>query len=123
MVDDVDPVRVARVVAALAVGESGPRRSVCSASAAVVGVRGAGVVLVSGDRTLGNVCVSDAVIEAVEDVQYTVGGGPCVDAFHNRTPVMVADLAEPDGRWSEFRVGALAAGMRAAFGFPLLVGP
>ena len=88
----------------------------------MVGVRGAGVVLLSMQRTLGNVCVSDPVIQTVEDVQYVLGEGPCVDAFNSRAPVLVADLAV-DERWPEFRRGALAAGLRAAFGFPLLVGP
>ena len=117
-----DPARIARVVAALAEGERDPRRSLCAASADVVGVRGAGVVLLSDQRTLGNVCVSDAVIQVVEDAQYVLGEGPCIDAFNTRSPVLVADLAA-DTRWPEFRRGALAAGMRAAFGFPILVGP
>ncbi len=116
------PTRIARVVAALADGERDPRRSLCAASADVIGVRGAGVVLLSERRTLGNVCVSDAVIQVVEDTQYVLGEGPCVDAFQSRQPVLVADLAA-DERWPEFRRGALAAGMQAAFGFPLLVGP
>ena len=42
-----DPARIARVVAALADGERDPQRSLCAASADVVGVRGAGVVLLS----------------------------------------------------------------------------
>jgi hypothetical protein len=117
-----DPARVARAVAALADGERDPQRSLCAASADVIGVRGAGVVLLSDKRTLGNVCVSDAVIQTVEDVQYVLGQGPCVDAFHTRTPVLVGDLAT-DERWTEFRRGALAVGMQAAFGFPILVGP
>jgi len=120
--DSLDPARIARVVAALSDGERDPRRSLCAASADVVGVRGAGVVLLSVHRTLGNVCVSDPVIQTVEDVQYVLGEGPCVDAFNSRTPVLVADLAA-DARWPEFRRGALAAGLQAAFGFPLLVGP
>ena len=121
-VNGFDPARVARVVAALAEGERDPRRTLCAASADVVGVSGAGVVLLSRQRTLGNVCVSDPVIQTVEDVQYVLGEGPCVDAFNTRTPVLVADLAA-DARWPEFRLGAFAAGMQAAFGFPLLVGP
>ncbi len=82
------------------------------------------MVLFSGRESLGNVCASDAVVEAVEEMQYTFGEGPCVDAFRGRRPVSAPDLAEDaDGRWPEFRAAALAAGMRAAFGFPLLVGP
>ncbi len=117
-----DPERLARVVAELAVGERDPRRSLCAASAAVVGVRGAGVVLISARGTLGNVCVSDLLIEGVEDAQHTLGEGPCIDAFRTKVPVLVGDLAASDGRWSEFRQAALVGGIRAAFGFPLLVG-
>jgi hypothetical protein len=118
-----DPARVARMTAALAVGESDPNHSLCVASAAAVGVAGAGVILMSGGRALGSVCVSDPMTEAVEELQYTLGEGPCVDAFHAKAPVLVPDLADPEcTRWSGFREGAQAAGVRAVFGFPLLIG-
>jgi hypothetical protein len=58
----------------------------------------------------------------VEEVQYTLGEGPCVDAFHTKAPVLAPDLAQSDGdRWPAFRVGAESAGVRAVFGFPLLI--
>jgi GAF domain/ANTAR domain len=121
--DDLDPERVSRVVAALAVGERDPQRSLCSASAEVVGVSGAGIVLVSAGRMLGSVCVSNTVVEAVEELQYTLGEGPCIDAYRTRKPVLEPDLAAPESvRWPGFRQGAVAAGARAAFGFPLLIG-
>jgi hypothetical protein len=119
-----DPERVARVAAALAIGERDPARSFCSASAALVGVAGSGVVLVSAGRVLGNVCVSDPVTEAVEEVQYALGEGPCIEAFRSKAPVLAPDLASLElAGWAGFCEGALAAGMRAAFGFPLLVRP
>jgi hypothetical protein len=119
-----DPERVARVAAALAIGERDPARSLCSASAALVGVAGSGVVLVSAGRALGNVCVSDPVTEAVEEVQYALGEGPCIEAFRSKAPVAAPDLANSElTHWAGFCEGALAAGMRAAFGFPLLVRP
>jgi hypothetical protein len=118
-----DPVRVARVVAALAVGEEDPQRSLCTASAGVVRVSGAGVVLILRGRALGTVCVSDPMTETVEEVQYTLGEGPCVDAFDTKEPVLVPDLSDPGvARWPGFREGALAAGVRAVFGFPIIVG-
>src|SRR5690242_2934058 len=124
MLDDgVDPDRVVRVASALAVGERDPNHSLCAASAALVGVSGAGMVLMSGGKLLGNVCVSDAAIEAVEEVQFTLGEGPCVDACRTGQPVLVPDLSSRDMvSWPAFRDGALAAGMHAAFGFPLRVG-
>jgi hypothetical protein len=118
-----DPDRVARVMAELAVGERDPQRLLCTASAGVVQVTGAGVVLILRGRALGTVCASGPMVEAVEEVQYTLGEGPCVDAFHTREPVLVPDLAGVGVvRWPGYRDGALAAGARAAFGFPMLVG-
>jgi hypothetical protein len=79
-------------------------------------------MLVSGGRSLNSVGVSDPVSEAVEQVEYTLGEGPCVAAFRSATPATDADLAD-DGvvAWPEFRQGALAVGVRAAFGFPMLI--
>jgi hypothetical protein len=118
-----DPLRVSRMTAALAIGEADPQHSLCVASAEAIGVAGAGVILMSGGRALGNVCVSDAMTAAVEEVQYTLGEGPCVDAFHAKAPVLAPDLALADvNLWPGFRVGAATAGVSAVFGFPLLVG-
>ena len=118
-----NPGRVARVVAALADGERDPQGSLCAASARVVGVDHAGVALILRGRVLGAVCVSDPVAEAVEDVQYTLGEGPCLSAFREKTPVLAPDLTDPAVTgWPGFRDGALATGVRAAFGFPILVG-
>lgn len=119
---DLDPARVARMTVALSVGETDPQHSLCVASAAAIGVAGAGVILMSGGRALGNVCVSDSMTAIVEELQYTLGEGPCVDAFRTKAPVLAPDLAHSDGdRWPAFRVGAQSAGVRAVFGFPLLI--
>ena len=116
------PARVALMTAALAVGEEDPKHSLCVASAAALGVAGAGVILMSGGRALGSVCVSGPMTEAAEDAQYTLGEGPCVDAFRTKEPVLEPDLADPRStRWPGFREAAQAAGVRAVFGFPLMI--
>jgi transcriptional regulator with GAF, ATPase, and Fis domain len=118
-----DPERVARVSSALAADDHS-QSSLCVASAGVARVSGAGVVLMMHGRALGTVCSSDPVAETVEELQYTSGEGPCVDAFSTRQPVLVPDLgADEVVRWPGFRDGALAVGVRAVFGFPILVGP
>jgi hypothetical protein len=118
-----DPERVARVAGRLADAERDPEQRLCGASAAVTGVSGAGIVLMSRGQTLGNVCASDAFTEAIEDLQFAMTEGPCVDACRTKAPVLVPDLTDvPVMRWQGFREGASAAGARAAFGFPLLVG-
>jgi transcriptional regulator with GAF, ATPase, and Fis domain len=120
---DIDPVRLSRVRREMARGARDPARTLCSASATIVGVAGAGVVLMSRKQTLGTVCVSDARTAVVEEVQYALGEGPCLDAFQSHAPVLVPDLADLEpSRWTGFRAGAMEAGVLAAFGFPLLVG-
>jgi len=119
---DVDPERVFRMTVALAGAETDPQHELCVASAAAIGVAGAGVILMSGGRALGNVCVSNSMTAIVEELQYTLGEGPCVDAFRTKAPVVAPDLEHADGnRWPAFRVGAESAGVRAVFGFPLLI--
>jgi GAF domain-containing protein/ANTAR domain-containing protein len=122
MVARLDPERFAQVVAACGDQHRDPASSLCVASVEVLGVAGAGLVLMSGGRSLDFIGVSDHVSEAVEQMEYTLGEGPCVSAYRTKVPVFDADLADEDtARWPEFRRGALAAGVHAAFGFPLLI--
>jgi hypothetical protein len=122
MVARLEPRRFAQVVAAYHERDHDPASSLCLACVDVLDVSGAGLVLMSGGRSADFIGVSDRVSDAVEQMEYTLGEGPCVAAFRTKLPVFDADLAdEGTGRWPEFRRGALAAGVHAAFGFPLLV--
>jgi GAF domain-containing protein len=117
-----EPERFAQLVAARTSEDYDPMSSLCLACTDALGVTGAGLMLVTGGRSLGCVGVSDAVTATVEQVEFTLGEGPCMAAYETKAAVFAPDLAdESSGRWPEFRKGALAAGVRAAFGFPLLV--
>lgn len=84
---------------------------------------GAGIMLMAGDVPRGSVCTTDSVSTFIEELQFTLGQGPCVDAFNNDRPVLEPDLAHPIiPRWLPFAGPAVAAGVRAIFGFPLQVG-
>jgi len=87
----------------------------CDASASMVDrVCGAAVVLLS---------LSGAGIEAMQELQLTLGDGPCVDAWRHREPVLEADLADPaQTRWPVFAQAGVQAGVRAVFAFPLQLG-
>jgi hypothetical protein len=92
-------------------------------SAEIVDVTGAGIMLMSGDMPRGSVCTTDAVSARIEALQFMLGEGPCVDAYHQDRPVLEPDLASPSNpRWVAFTGLALEAGARAVFGFPLQVG-
>ena len=80
-------------------------------------------MLISGDVARGSICSSNAVSALIEDLQYTLGEGPCVDAYSGDRPVAEPDLADPAvSRWLAFTPLAVEAGVRAVFGFPLRVG-
>jgi hypothetical protein len=86
-------------------------------------VNGAGVMLMSGDIPRGSLCTTDQVSQLIEELQYTLGEGPCVDAYQQDQVVAEPDLAEPvTRRWPSFTPPVLQAGVRAVFGFPLRVG-
>jgi hypothetical protein len=80
-------------------------------------------MLMSGDIPGGSLCASNDVSQLIEELQYTLGEGPCVDAYQQDMSVIEPDLAAPvTRRWVAFTPPALKAGARAVFGFPLRVG-
>jgi GAF domain-containing protein len=121
MIDD----RRQRILAGLAGAEGGGLRTkrLCEVCAEVTGAAGAGIMLMSGDTPRGSVCTTNEVSALIEQLQYDLGEGPCVDAFNFDHAVLEPDLANPDRpRWLAFTGPAVAAGVRAVFGFPLRVG-
>lgn len=114
-----------RILALLGVGTGefpGPAR-LCEVCAEVVGVTGAGVMLMVEDVPWGSLCSSNEVSRLIEDLQFTLGEGPCVDAYTQDHPVLEPDLSGTGAsRWPVFTPPALEAGARAIFGFPLRVG-
>jgi len=104
-------------------GSAWPASRLCAVCPRITGMNGAGVMLMSGDIPRGSLCASDGVSKLIEDLQYTLGEGPCVDAYQLDAVVAEPDLAGPAaGRWAAFTPPAVEAGVRAVFGFPLRVG-
>ena len=98
-------------------------RQLCDVCAGVTGATGAGIMLMSGDVPRGSVCATDPVSTLIEQLQYDLGEGPCVDAYNQDRPVLEPDLADPASvRWPAFTGPAVAGGARAVFGFPVQVG-
>ena len=87
-------------------------------------VNGASIVVRSGPDNTQLVHATDDVVAQLDDLQFTLGEGPCLDAFRLREPVLVPDLgsAEAFARWPGFAHEATQAGAFAAFAFPLQVG-
>jgi len=116
--------RLARILAEFSArGGTESSARLCEVSADVIGMTGAGIMLMSGDTQRGSVCSSNDVSALIEDLQYTLGEGPCIDAYRHDRPVLEPDLANPaTPRWLAFTPPAVAAGAEAIFGFPVQVG-
>lgn len=88
------------------------------------GVAGASVMTTDDTGARGSPVVTDPVSARIEDLQYTLGEGPCVDAVSLGRPVLVDDLAGTAAarRWPGFAPAAAESGAAALFAFPLQVG-
>ena len=68
---------------------------------------------------------TDDTSRVIEDLQFRLGEGPCVDAAASGEPVMVPDLAASAGeladRWPTFLSEVAETEARALFAFPIRV--
>lgn len=116
--------RRTRLLARIAASTTEPElKRVCEVGTEVTATTGAGIMLMPGDVPHGSLCTTDDVSALIEDLQFGLGEGPCIDAHCDDRPVMEPDLAGRDKtRWMAFTGPAVAAGVRAVFGFPLRIG-
>src|SRR5215218_6283820 len=118
--------RVAEILrAAWAESPDGTGLSASLAAACVrsLPVSGVGLALMTDEGPAGIVAATDGAARELEELQFTLGEGPCVDASQTGRPVLQPDLARTAPlRWPAFAGGALQAGIRAVFAFPLRVG-
>lgn len=94
----------------------------CSASADLLRVASVGVTLMSA-RHNGPVCHSDERSLALDELQFSLGEGPSLDAFAMHETILEPDLenARP-ARWPIFTATALELGTRGVFAMPLNAG-
>jgi hypothetical protein len=117
--------RRARILSRLdpEVGTQAGADRLCELSAEVTETSGAAIMLMSSDVLVASLCTSDEVSALLEELQYILGEGPCLDAFAEDRPVTEPDLADPITiRWPAFSSAAVEAGAQAVFGFPLQSG-
>lgn len=96
---------------------------VCLAAVSLLSLSGAGLSLIVGGELRGSAGVSEPRIARVQELQLSLGQGPCVDAWATAEPVTEPDLAEPAAvRWPAFAQAAVESGVRAVFAFPLRLG-
>jgi hypothetical protein len=94
----------------------------CVACVRLLGVDGASVSLMYEGASRGTFGSSGVLSRHLDELQFTFGEGPCMDAVSKGAPMLVADLDDPaEARWPSFGAAALEAGMCAVFALPVSV--
>ena len=97
-----------------------PHAGLCTACVSVLSVTGVGITVMGGGRA-GPVCVSNPGVAALEDLQFTLGVGPCQDAFKAEHPILAASFDDrATMRWPAFVSLAQASDIGAVFAYPLM---
>lgn len=92
----------------------------CSACVSFLDVDGAGITLMGGEHT-GPVCCSNERMRGLEELQFTLGEGPCHDAYQRNEVVSATDLRTLGrARWPAFSALARESGVNAVFAYPLV---
>jgi hypothetical protein len=118
----------ARLREGLTAAIAGPGRGratadrLCAAAVALLPVDGAALSIPSGGAAFRSLGAGGAVTDEVDQLQFTLGEGPCADVVNSGAPVLAADLNGPDGqRWPAFADAAIRLDVRAVFAFPVTV--
>ena len=96
--------------------------AVCLTAVGAIGVDGAGLSLLSGEHR-GPVCSHGAFASLGEELQFSLGEGPCIDAYAASELIEVTDLASHEGkRWPIFSEEMGDAGAGSLASFPMRIG-
>ncbi|MDA8435871.1 MAG: GAF and ANTAR domain-containing protein [Actinomycetales bacterium] len=95
----------------------------CCAAARDLPASGVAISLLGASAGSEMAAASDPVSARVEELQFTLGEGPCRDALTSRRPVLTSDLrGSGRTRWPVYASAAAELGVRAVFAVPLAVG-
>lgn len=99
-------------------------QGLCAVLTRVLPASAAGVsVLTENQLSGGTAAVWGPNSDELEELQFSLGEGPCSDAFRSRRPVLEPDLpGRGMRRWPGYAPAAYDYGVRAVFAIPLQVG-
>src|SRR3954471_20622633 len=77
--------------------------AVCQYAVAQLAASGCAVTLMAGPPSVEVLAVAGRNADELAELQFTLGEGPCLDAFLSCAPTFAVDLAYQGGRWPLFR--------------------
>lgn len=94
----------------------------CGACVVLFGIDAAAISLVFDGTNAGTLGASGALARRYDELQFTIGEGPCLDAVAHHAPVVVVDLADPDEtRWPAYGSAMLAQQIRSVYAMPVML--
>jgi hypothetical protein len=94
----------------------------CEACVFLLDVDAAAISLIFDGASSGTLGSSSPPARIYDELQFTLGEGPCLDSVAGRAPVMVVDLADPEeARWPAYGPAMLAHQVRGVYAMPLVV--
>ncbi len=98
-------------------------QALCEACLVALPVTGVAMALMSSRGSEGLVAATNDVAATLEELQFTLGEGPCIDSSVLGHPVLQPDLRDTaPAQWPGLGPAALEAGIEAIFAFPLQAG-
>lgn len=94
----------------------------CVACVTLLEVDGAAISIVNRGVSWGTFGSSSELSRHLDQMQFTLGEGPCLDAVQLGRPVLVSDIADPqERRWPAFDGALRRAGVQSVFALPVSV--
>jgi hypothetical protein len=94
----------------------------CEACVLLFDIDAAAISLVFDGATSGTLGSSGEPARMYDELQFTLGEGPCLDSITFKSPVIVPDLADSDdAHWPIYGPAMLSHRIRGVFAMPVLV--
>ena len=93
----------------------------CHACVVLFDIDAAAISLVFDGAATGTLGSSGEAARRYDELQFTLGEGPCLDSVAQRTPVLVVDLTDAsERRWPMFGPALLAQDIRGVYAMPVV---
>lgn len=94
----------------------------CAACVQLLDVDSAAISFIGGGTTQGTFGSSNQLSRTLDELQFTYGQGPCLDAVAERRPILAPHLdGNGEDRWPALTQAMLGHGVRAIFALPVAV--
>ena len=94
----------------------------CEACVVLLDIDAAAISLVFDGANTGTLGSSGARARMYDELQFTLGEGPCLDSVLRRIPILIVDLGDPEeARWPAYRPAMLAHQIRGIYAIPVVV--